>query len=177
MNRIFVAALKEETPNLNYFYYTGAGKINATYNLMKLIETHRPNEVINFGTVGAVVKNLEGVIECTKFYQRDMDVTALMDLKIGDTPFDDIREIITSTDGYSCGSGDSFVTGKIPIKVDVVDMEAYALAKVCKLEKIKFRCFKFISDNADESASVDWVVNCKKGAELFEKKIKELDLL
>ena len=56
-------------------------------------------------------------------------------------------------------------------------MEAYALAKVCKLEKIKFRCFKFISDNADESASVDWVVNCKKGAELFEKKIKELDLL
>ena len=91
MNRIFVAALKEETPNLDYFYYTGAGKINATYNLMKLIETHRPNEVINFGTVGAVVKNLEGVIECTKFYQRDMDVTALMDLKIGETPFDDIK--------------------------------------------------------------------------------------
>ena len=177
MNRIFVAALKEETPNLDYFYYTGAGKINATYNLTKLIEIHRPDEVINFGTAGAVVKNLEGVIECTKFYQRDMDVTALMDLKIGETPFDDIKEIITSADGYSCGTGDSFVTGKIPIKVDVVDMEAYALAKVCKLEKIKFRCFKFISDNADESASVDWVVNCKKGAELFEKKIKELDLL
>ena len=177
MNRIFVAALKEETPNLNYFYYTGAGKINATYNLTKLIEIHRPDEVINFGTAGAVVKNLEGVIECTKFYQRDMDVTALMDLKIGDTPFDDIKEIITSTDGYSCGTGDNFVTGKIPIKVDVVDMEAYALAKVCKLEKIKFRCFKFISDNADESASVDWVDNCKKGAELFEKRIKELNLL
>ena len=177
MNRIFVAALKEETPNLNYFYYTGAGKINATYNLTKLIEIHKPDEVINFGTVGAMVKNLEGVIECTKFYQRDMDVTALMDLKIGDTPFDDIKEIITSTDGYSCGTGDNFVTGKIPIKVDVVDMEAYALAKVCKLEKIKFRCFKFISDNADESASVDWVDNCKKGAELFEKRIKELNLL
>ena len=177
MNRIFVAALKEETPNLDYFYYTGAGKINATYNLTKLIEIHRPDEVINFGTAGAVVKNLEGVIECTKFYQRDMDVTALMDLKIGDTPFDDIKEIITSTDGYSCGTGDNFVTGKIPIKVDVVDMEAYALAKVCKLEKIKFRCFKFISDNADESASVDWVDNCKKGAELFEKRIKELNLL
>ena len=177
MNRIFVAALKEETPNLDYFYYTGAGKINATYNLIKLIEIHRPDEVINFGTAGAVVKNLEGVIECTKFYQRDMDVTALMDLKIGDTPFDDIKEIITSTDGYSCGTGDNFVTGKIPIKVDVVDMEAYALAKVCKLEKTKFRCFKFISDNADESASVDWVDNCKKGAELFEKRIKELNLL
>ena len=177
MNRIFVAALKEETPNLNYFYYTGAGKINATYNLMKLIKNYEPDEVINFGTAGAVVKNLEGIIECTKFYQRDMDVTSLMSLKIGETPFDDIKEIITSTDGHSCGTGDSFVIGKIPIKVDVVDMEAYALAKVCKLEKIKFRCFKFISDNADVSASIDWVDNCKKGAELFEKRIKELNLL
>ena len=177
MNRIFVAALKEETPNLNYFYYTGAGKINATYNLTKLIEIHRPDEVINFGTAGAVVKNLEGVIECTKFYQRDMDVTALMDLKIGDTPFDDIKEIITSTDGYSCGTGDSFVTGKIPIKVDVVDMEAYAIAKVCKLESINFRCFKFISDHADGTASSDWIKNCEKGAKLFEHKLKEITLL
>ena len=37
MNRIFVAALKEETPNLDYFFHTGVGKINASYNLIKLI--------------------------------------------------------------------------------------------------------------------------------------------
>ena len=177
MNRIFVAALKEETPGLNFFYYTGAGKINATYNLTKLIMLHKPEEVINFGTAGAVSKNLSGVIECTKFYQRDMDVSSLMDLKIGETPFDEINEIILSSVGYSCGTGDSFVTGSIPIKVDVVDMEAYALAKVCKLENINFRCFKFISDNADEAASVDWAENCKKGAKLFKQKLKELSLL
>ena len=35
MNRIFVAALKEETPNLDYFFHTGVGKINASYNLIK----------------------------------------------------------------------------------------------------------------------------------------------
>ena len=58
MNRIFVAALKEETPGLNFFYYTGAGKINATYNLTKLIMKHKPSEVINFGTAGAITKNL-----------------------------------------------------------------------------------------------------------------------
>ena len=177
MNRIFVAALKEETPGLNFFYHTGAGKINATYNLTKLIITHKPKEVINFGTAGAISKNLEGIIECTKFYQRDMDVSALMDFKIGETPFDDINEIILSSDGFSCGTGDSFVTGPIPIKVDVVDMEAYALAKICKLEKIKFKCFKFISDNADESANVDWAENCKKGAQLFKQKLKDLSLI
>ena len=136
----------------------------------------RPKEVVNFGSAGAISKNLEGIVECTKFYQRDMDVTALMNLKIGETPFDDINEIILSSNGYSCGTGDSFVTGSIPIKVDVVDMEAYAFAKVCKLENVNFRCFKFISDNADESASLDWKENCKKGAELFKQKLKVLNL-
>jgi len=37
MKRLFVAALKEETPGLNFFNYTGAGKINAAYHVTKLI--------------------------------------------------------------------------------------------------------------------------------------------
>jgi len=177
MNRIFVAALKEETPELDFFHFTGVGKINATYNLKKIIDKYKPSEVINFGTAGSLKKNLKGVIECTKFYQRDMDVSSLMDFKIGQTPFDTINEIINSNDGYSCGSGDNFVTKKIEIDVDVVDMEAYALAKVCKLENINFRCFKFISDNADEDAGNDWTKNCEKGAKLFKHKLQELCLL
>jgi adenosylhomocysteine nucleosidase len=177
MNRIFVAALKEETPNLNFFYHTGVGKINATYNLTKIINKYKPEEIINFGTAGTLNKELKGIIECTKFYQRDMDVSGLMNLNIGQTPFDNINEIINSENGHSCGSGDSFVTGSIPIKVDVVDMEAYALAKVCRFENIKFRCFKFISDNADQSASYDWLKNCEKGAKLFKQKLKEINLL
>jgi adenosylhomocysteine nucleosidase len=52
-------------------------------------------------------------------------------------------------------------------------MEAYALAKVCKLEGIKFRCFKYISDNADSNASLDWIDNCKKGAKLFHIKMSD----
>tara|TARA_B100000767_G_scaffold215973_1_gene203502 strand:- start:670 stop:1197 length:528 start_codon:yes stop_codon:yes gene_type:complete len=174
MNRIFVAALKEETPNLDFFYYTGVGKINATYNLTKIINKYKPTEIINFGSAGTLNRKLNGLIECTKFYQRDMDVTALMSLKIGQTPYDNINEIINSENGYSCGSGDNFVTGKVPLNIDVVDMEAYALAKVCKLENINFRCFKFISDNADENASKDWVKNNEKGAELFKHKLKDL---
>ena len=173
MNRIFVAALKEETPNLDFFHYTGVGKINATYNLKKIIDKYKPNEIINFGTAGAVSKNLKGIIECTKFYQRDMDVRGLLDLKLGQTPFDNINEIILSEEGFSCGSGDSFVKKQIEMNVDLVDMEAYALAKVCKLEDINFRCFKFISDNADANASSDWIENCKKGAKLFQIKMKD----
>ena len=173
MNKLFVAALKEETDGLNYFYHIGVGKINATYNLIKLIHQHKPSIVINYGTAGAIKKNLTGIVECTRFYQRDMDVRGLLDLKLGETPFDNVNEIIYSKEGYSCGSGDNFVSNKLEMDVDLVDMEAYALAKVCKLEGIEFKCFKYISDNADNNASSDWIENCKKGAKLFQIKMKE----
>tara|TARA_B100001094_G_scaffold274082_1_gene280826 strand:+ start:175 stop:699 length:525 start_codon:yes stop_codon:yes gene_type:complete len=174
MNKLFVAALKEETPGLNFFQHIGVGKINATYNLNKLIHRFKPTEIINYGTAGAIKKDISGLVECTKFYQRDMDARGILNLKLGETPFDNINEIINSDEGLSCGSGDSFVTKKIEMNVDVVDMEAYAIAKVCKLENIKFRCFKFISDNADENATSDWIENCKNGAKLFKKKIEEI---
>jgi len=174
MNKLFVAALKEETVGLNYFYHVGVGKINATYNLIKLIHEHKPSEVINYGTAGAIKKELSGIVECTKFYQRDMDVRSLLNLKLGETPFDHINEIINSEEGFSCGSGDSFVNKQIEMDLDLVDMEAYALAKVCKLEGINFKCFKYISDNADENATSDWTENCKKGAKLFQNKMNNL---
>ena len=56
MNKLFVAALKEETVGLDYFYHIGVGKINATYNLTKLINKYKPSEVINYGTAGAIKK-------------------------------------------------------------------------------------------------------------------------
>ena len=152
----------------------GVGKINATYNLIKLIQEHKPSEIINYGTAGAIKKELSGIVECTKFYQRDMDVRSLLNLKLGETPFDHINEIITSEEGFSCGSGDSFVNKQIEMDLDLVDMEAYALAKVCKLEGINFKCFKYISDNADENATSDWIANCKKGAKLFQIKMNNL---
>ena len=102
-----------------------------------------------------------------------MDVRGLLDLKLGQTPFDNINEIVNSEEGYSCGSGDSFVNKKIEMDVDLVDMEAYALAKVCKLEGIDFRCFKYITDNANDNAPSDWIDNCKKGAKLFDNRIND----
>jgi len=166
MDKLFLAAIKEETIGLDYFYHVGVGKINATYNTLQLINIHKPKLIINYGTAGAINTELKGIVECTKFYQRDMDVRGL-DFELGETPFDKIKEIITSKEGYSCGTGDSFVNKKIDMEVDVVDMEAYAIAKVCKLENIEFKCFKYISDNADENADNDWNKNLALGASAF----------
>ena len=169
MDKIFVAALEEEVRGLEYFKLLGVGKINASYRTMQIIQDFQPKEIINFGTAGSINKELKGIIECTSFFQRDMDCRGLLDFKLGETPFDDIKEILISSKGYSCGTGDNFVNKQIEVQVDVVDMEAYAIAKVCLLNNVKFRCFKFISDNADSSANLDWVERLELGAVKFEE--------
>ena len=166
MDKLFVAAIKEETVGLDYFKHIGVGKINAAYNTLKLIQIYKPKIIVNYGTAGAINTKLKGIVECTKFYQRDMDVRGL-DFKLGETPFDRVKEIIISDSGYSCGTGDSFVNQKIEMEVDVVDMEAFALAKICKEEKIPFNSIKYISDGANDDAAQDWNVNLKRAAEAF----------
>ena len=90
MDKLFLAAIKEETIGLDYFNHVGVGKVNATYNTLKLINIHKPKLIINYGTVGAINTDLKGIVECTKFYQRDMDVRGL-DFELGETPFDKIK--------------------------------------------------------------------------------------
>ena len=167
METIFVAALKEETPELSKFYHTGVGKINASIKLMELIYLHKPNQVINYGTAGSFKREINGLVECTTFVQHDMDARGLLDFQLGETPFDLISKIVLSNEGYICATGDRFVKNKLEMDCDIVDMEAYALAKICKIKDIDFKCFKYISDYANEESSNDWKENCHKGARDF----------
>jgi adenosylhomocysteine nucleosidase len=66
-----------------------------------------------------------------------------------------------------CGSGDSFATIDCEVECAVVDMEAYALAKVCWLEKAPFACVKYVTDGADDAAADHWRSNVHKAAEEF----------
>ena len=67
----------------------------------------------------------------------------------------------------ACGTGDSFDTGSTQLACDVVDMEAYARAKVCALEQISFACAKYITDGADHAAANDWQGNLPQAAAEF----------
>ena len=72
-----------------------------------------------------------------------MDASPL-GFQLGQTPFEENIEISFGREGVTCGTGDKFVTRAPRLKTDIVDMEAFAIAKVCKLKNIDFRCFKFI---------------------------------
>ena len=105
-----------------------------------------------------------------------MDARGLMNFKLGETPFDPISKITYSNEGYICASGDSFVQSSVEIDCDIVDMEAYSFAKVCKLYNIRFKCFKYISDYANENSNNDWIDNCSKGAKLFSQIYPQLKI-
>ncbi len=173
-NTLILVALEDELPrevlpewNINY---TGVGKVNATYHATKSIINFSPKYVINFGSAGSLNPSIAGLQKITKFLQRDMHAEQL-GFKTGETPFDKINTIITENDGISCSSGDNFVDKTPQILSDVVDMEAYSIAKVCEREGVKFICYKFISDNADKEASKDWKENFSIGSNLFKLKL------
>ena len=42
------------------------------------------------------------------------------------------------------------------------------------MKGVMFRCFKYISDNADAEANDDWSENVSAGKQLFIEKIKNL---
>ena len=87
------------------------------------------------------------------------------------------------TDGVICRTQDQFVEDFEALEIfqhlvndetfNIVDMEAYALAKVCAMMGKDFICYKFVSDTADENAADDWHENVAKGEPLFYDVLKE----
>ena len=161
-----IIALPEESEGIEGYpiYLSGCGKVNATIATMEAIDAGA-KKIINYGTAGAV-GNISGLVEVTGYVDRDMDVRPL-GFRLGQTPFEEGIRI--GRKGLVVGSGDSFAVGKPEIECDIVDMEAYAIARVCKKYDVEFRCFKYISDNVDENAASDWNENIRKGNQLFQE--------
>lgn len=157
--------------------YTGVGKVNAAMTLARRLAAIRQSgqrmpSVVNFGSAGSRRHPTGSLVACTRFHQRDMDASGL-GFEPGTTPYEELPAIIGFPNPFpglteaSCGTGDSFETAERAATWDVVDMEAYALAKVCRVEGIAFACAKYVSDGADAAAAGDWQANLHRAAEHF----------
>ena len=172
MKYIIVTALADEAEGLEKYapvVHTGIGKVNACIKMYEAILKYQPQLVINYGTAGGISK-LVGLHKVAHFVQADMDVRGL-DFPRGITPL--MGEVLPKKAGIVLGTTDSFITNAdkqlegLSIDVDLVDMEAYALKKVCEHHGIDFEAYKFISDDANEEAGTDWKGAVKKGTHLF----------
>ena len=141
---------------------TGVGKVNAAMAACKYAS--RFKRIINVGTAGSHTYDVGSLVKPTKFAQRDMRVETFgfpSFLTPGEEkPFLTIRG---KEDGPTCWTGDNAngyaeTTEQHPT-FDVVEMEAYAIAKVCRENNREFIAYKHISDKAGEDAKKQFEEN------------------
>jgi len=150
-------------------HYCGIGKVNAAYRTTELIFRLKPKRILNLGTAGSHKFKTHEMIECRAFVQKDMDITPL-GFPLGQTPLDDIPAridvpVVTQLKKGICGTGDVFEIGTPRLECDLVDMEAYAIAKVCKKMNVELTAIKYITDGSDPHSKEDWLKNLKPAAE------------
>ena len=165
--------LPVDLPDPYLKHVTGIGKIQATLATTLAIQTYAPVKVINFGTAGSlnVVDYPSDLYQVGTMYQRDMDCTPI-GYDIGQTPGSEYhRAINLGVTGPSVGTGDSFVTSRPTLLTDLVDMEAYAIGRVCQLFDKPLEVYKYVSDHADDTAGEEWQKNVSNGYQLFLDKV------
>jgi adenosylhomocysteine nucleosidase len=66
-----------------------------------------------------------------------------------------------------CSTADSFATHRHEVSGDVVDMEAFALARICLMEQAPFGCVKYVTDGADSDSATHWQAALHAAAKSF----------
>lgn len=167
MNLLIAYALEEEKgeiimPDFSFrFCRTGVGKVQAAISVYEAIMELKPDIVINIGTAGTLKHKIGDLVVCADFIDRDL-------AKIG------IEEIVSRLDFYdeiskkgiladipyhnSVSTGDSFVTDSMDagIPTDVIDMEAFGIAQVCKKFKLPFISVKYVTDIIGQNSVKKW---------------------
>ena len=176
MKKVLFVALESELPwqllpaDVDV-YYTGVGKVNASIVATSLLNWYDADDtlVINYGSAGGSTELLNRLIKCTRFAQGDIDCSPIYNKGI--TPFDKYG---WDTQTIDFGGGGELVTSYDQFQLypeNIVDMEAYAIAKVCKIFDFKFICYKWISD---DGSPADFLENHSKGIPYFLEELTKI---
>ncbi len=165
---------------------TGVGKVNASLTTSYILNIMNPSEVINVGMCGSLKSKIHKpghVVLVKEVFQHDVYIPLkgiqfeyLMDKIDLELP---IRKRISEEElefnEVVLATGDLFLDNVELVKelsemADVVDMEGYAIARVCQIYSVKLKMYKVISDNSDHSAESDFNVFI----DIYNEKIKDL---
>lgn len=140
---------------------TRVGKANATYKLTKNIVDFKPDIVVNAGTSGTVKWNVGDIVVARRFYDRDLTPLTIegvvSEIEVGEALH--IPSIIEKREAFgdfTVNTGDDFVTDLSNVVGDVIDMEGFAQAMVCKEENIPFVSVKYITDIIGQNSVKVW---------------------
>ena len=185
MKILFVYAIPEERieiniPNAEVIYVeTGMGKVNAAMKTMRAICEYHPDMVINYGSAGTLNHNVGDIIVCNRFIDRDLQKVTVNGV-VSEIVFgtDAARDVLTEqrlTERAkvlwgTCNTGDSFITSGADIEGDVIDMESYAMADVCREMGIPFVAVKYVTDVVGQNSVESWqekLADARKGLTVF----------
>ena len=172
MKILFVYAIPEERieiniPNAEVIYVeTGMGKVNAAMKTMRAICEYHPDMVINYGSAGTLNHNIGDIIVCNRFIDRDLQKVTVNGV-VSEIVFgtDEARHVLTEQRlnerakvlWGTCNTGDSFITSGADIEGDVIDMESYAMADVCREMGIPFVSVKYVTDVVGQNSVESWL--------------------
>ena len=145
-------------------FQVGIGKTNAAMNMTEIILKEKPDVVINFGSCGNLKGHkVGGILQVGEVFN-DFDTQGLSEnksIKLGnngikcfttDTIYDSVHDRYT----------DSYLD--MINKCNIVDMECYPLAYVCKKYDIPFESYKWVSDDGNVDT---WEENAAIGFQNF----------
>lgn len=159
--------------------YTGVGKANSAFRLTEAVCRIQPDLVLNVGTAGTLKGKVGDIVLCSRFVDRDLFSLGELGVEIRQDVSDRVDafpwEWGLSIDGV-CNTGDSFVTEPSELEGDVIDMEAYAQALVCKKMNIPFLAIKYVTDVIGHNSVKHWeekLANARLDLLNFFKKVSE----
>jgi len=142
---------------------TGVGKTLSAFHLTRAICKQTPDLVLNIGTAGTFEHRVGDIFIAKQFIDRDYEVTKLPGLEYemdGIALLPTNGSLKTWVQQYGklgvCSTGDTFVTELSSFGADMVDMEAYAQAFVCRELKIPFLSVKYITDIIGQNSVQHW---------------------
>jgi adenosylhomocysteine nucleosidase len=139
-------------------FQTGIGKINSAMSMADILTSDtKVDLVVNFGSCGNLKNHKVGeVIEVGTTYN-NIDVRPFAEY--GCTPESSDCELKVSDSGIKCFTTDQIYDNtrsdyaekylEMIRTCDIVDMECYSLAYVCKKYGVKFVSYKWVSDDGD----------------------------
>lgn len=170
----FPGLIGEEEVQVGYLR-TGVGKVKSAFYLSEAISHAQPDLVVNVGTAGTIRHQVGDIFVCRHFVDRDMQklVELGMEYEIDSMDLLSQKDIVYTTGRRCMQYGDTFLTELSDVSGDVVDMEAYAQALVCRAKNVPFISVKYVTDIIGQNSVKHWedkLADARKGlGEFFEK--------
>ncbi|MBR1712977.1 MAG: nucleosidase [Alloprevotella sp.] len=143
---------------------TGISKPYAAARLSRAIAEHHPDAVLNIGSAGTLCHSVGDIFVCRRFVDRDIarqkfDSISPEVRSEATVPFPELPTITCGQHAqgiFTCNTGEDFVTAADHVDGDVIDMEAFAEALVCREFGIPFVAVKYVTDVVGQNSMQIW---------------------